>query len=330
MSIKRIGCRALVLALLVSYLFSTASACTIFSASNGDAVLVGNNEDWNHNNFSLVFYSADRQGFGHVAFVATENYWDIRAGMNEHGVFIDSTWVPSSNVTIDPEKPFLYRNFFKEVLRTCSSVNDTIEFMSTYNIADTWDWQVLVADSFGESVVIVAGPDGTVWYIRGNETYQLITNGNIACPELGQSSSSALRFYNAKQKLQEIGDNLTIENARDVLDAAHSDYTAFSSVYDLVNRNVYIYFNHDYTKEVVFNLDDELLRGGHAYEIYELFLEATALGITTSTATIPSTTTTTEELTDLSPIQIIVIGLSFALVISCIALVVAALRRKNT
>ena len=308
----------------MSYLGSTASACTIFSASNGDTVLVGNNEDWSHNDFSIAFYPADGQGFGHVAFVATENYWDIRAGMNEHGVFIDATSVRPSNVTIDPEKPFLYRHFFKEVLRTCASVNETIEFMSTYNIAETWDWQVLVADSYGESVVIVAGPDETVWYIRGNETYQLITNGNIAYPELGQSSSSALRFYEAEQQLLEMGDNLTIENARDVLDAAHSDYTAFSSVYDLVNRDIYIYFNHDYTKEVVFNLDEELAKGGHAFEIHSLFHT-----ITTPSSTTPTTTASSEALTTISTYQLIVIGLSFILVIYSIVLVVSASSRKT-
>jgi hypothetical protein len=138
-----------------------------------------------------------------------------------------------------------------------------------------------------------------------------------------------VRFISAEQKLEEIGDNLTLENTRDVLDAAHSDYTAFSSVYDLVNRDIYIYFNHDYTRVVSFNLDDELVKGGQAFELYELFLETTTPSTTTAPPTTPTTTTAGEGLTDLSPIQLMVIGLSFALVISCIALVVAALRRKT-
>ncbi|MFW9844504.1 MAG: carcinine hydrolase/isopenicillin-N N-acyltransferase family protein [Candidatus Thorarchaeota archaeon] len=315
----------LAFALLLSSFNSTVAACTIFSASNDEMTLVGNNEDWEHNNFSMVFYPEDSFGFGHVAFVATDDYLDIRAGMNTEGVFIDSTAVRASNVTIDSDKEFIHMNFFKYILWTCSSVNETIEVFQHFNIAETWFWQVLVADRYGESVVIVAGSDETVWYIRGNETYQLITNGNIAYPELGQSDSSALRYYLAENKLNEIGDNLTITNARDVLDAAHSDWTAFSTVCDLVNRNIYIYFNHDYTKEVIFNLDDELAKGGHYFEIHTLFQDVTM----TDTTTASGTTMKDESLLDLPSIQILAIGFSVLLVLYCTALVAFPLWRKN-
>jgi hypothetical protein len=175
-------------------------------------------------------------------------------------------------------------------------------------------------------VVIVAGPDETVWFIRGEEIYQLITNGNIAYPELGQSDSSALRFYLAQTKLNEIADNLTIANARDVLDAAHSEWTAFSTVYDLVNREFYIYFNHDFTKEVMFNLDEELAKGSHDFEIHTLFQDIT----TTDTTTTSSTTTTSDEsLMDFTSIQILAIGLSVVLVLYCTALVAFPLWRKK-
>jgi penicillin V acylase-like amidase (Ntn superfamily) len=184
--------------------------------------LVGNNEDWYHTNFSISFYlpNSYRQ-YGYAAFTDSEVYTDVRAGMNDQGVFIDSAYVRPSNVTIYPEKPFIHRNFFRYVLDSCASVNETIELFSQYNIAETWDWQILVADSHGDSVVIVASPDETVQYIRRNETYQLITNGNIAYPELGESSSSALRYYMANNLLGDMNDNISVDNFRDVLDVAH-------------------------------------------------------------------------------------------------------------
>ena len=289
MLFRKIAIGTLLLVIVLNGLSSTAAACTIFSASNDEITLVGNNEDWEHNNFSIVFYKDDSLGYGHVAFVATENYLDIRAGMNTQGVFIDSASVRPSNVTIDPDKSFIHYNFFNRVLRTCSSVNETIDLFQHFNIAETWDWQLLVADSYGDSVVIAAGPDETVWYVKGNGTYQLITNGNIAYPELGQSDSSALRYSMAENMLNEIGDNITITNARDVLDAAHSVWTAFSTVYDLMNHDIYVYFNHDYSKEIVFNLEDELAKGSHAFEIFEIYQSITILP-TTSTFSITNAT----------------------------------------
>ncbi len=317
--------RLLLVTILVNSLISAVAACTIFSCSNDEMTLVGNNEDWQHNNFSIVFYPEDSLGFGHVAFVATGNYLDVRAGMNTHGLFIDSTSVRPSDVTIDPEKPFLFHNFFKYILWKCTSVNDTIDVFQQYNIAETWNWQLLVADSNGDSVVIVAGPDENLWFIRRTGTYQLITNGNIAYPELGQSDSSALRYYLANLTLTEMGDNITISNARDVLDAAHSDYTAFSSVYDLIHRDIYVFFNHDFSKVVQFNLDEELAKGAHEFEIHALFEDSTKTVSPTGTTT---TSSTTNDFID--AISILTIGASISLVVYVTAMVLLSTRRKKS
>lgn len=283
---------ALLLIIVLNSFSSYAAACTIFSASNGETTLVANNEDWSHTNFSILFYPKNSQGHGYAAFTHSEHFEDIRTGMNDQGVFIGSTLVPPSNVTPDPDIPYLNRDLFRYVLRTCASVNDSIDLFMQYNIADVWEWQILVADRFGESVVIVAGPDKTIQYIRKNATYQLITNGNIAYPELGQSSSSVQRYHQAKVLLEQIGSNITIANARDVLDAARSVYTAFSCVYDLVNRDLYVYFNHNFSKEVVLHLDNELKKGWHSFVLRDLFRSTTTTNLTeTLSLTVTETST---------------------------------------
>jgi choloylglycine hydrolase len=313
----------LLVVVLSSGLLSSASACTIFSVSAGESILVGNNEDWFHTNFSVRFYPSGVGRHGYAAFIHSENSIDIRAGMNDHGVFIDGASVPPSQVAIDPEKPFLNRNLLKYVLETCESVNETIEKLSYFNYAETWSWQILVADAHGDSVVMVAGPDETVWFIRGNETYQLITNGNIAIPELGQSESSEQRYNAAQALLEQVDGSINVSYCRAVLDAAHSPGTAFSSVYDLVNRDIYVYFNHDYTKEVVFNLDEELEKGQHTYELEFLFESLTTSTIDTG-STASTTDTTTSAASDLS----LAITVSFAIVFSSV-IVVLVLTRKT-
>jgi hypothetical protein len=306
----------------MSSLTYSTSACTIFSASNDVSVLVGNNEDWYHNNFSISFYPANSyRQYGYCAFTHSEDYNDIRAGMNDQGVFIDSAYVRPSNVTIDPAKPFFNRNFFRIILDSCSSVNETLDLFSQYNSAETWDWQILVADSHGDSVVIVAGPDESVHYIRKNETYQLITNGNIAYPELGESSSSALRYYVANNLLGVMGDNITVDYFRQVLDAAHQDGTAFSSVYDLVTHDIYIYYNHDYSTEIIINLDDALTQGSHTLELFDLHQYATICNLTPAEA---PTTSSIGPRFDL----FLSIGLSFSIVLVSV-IVVSVVTRRN-
>jgi hypothetical protein len=250
---------------------SPVSACTIFSASNENTVLVGNNEDWFHNNFTLRFYPSLGNYHGYAAFIDANDSNDVRAGMNDAGVFIDSAAVPWSNVTLDPEKPFLNDNWFKRVLRTCESVNDSLELFSRYNLANRWNWQFLIADSFGESVLVSAGPDDQVAFTRKNETFQLTANGNVAYPELGQSASSEWRYNTAFALLNQMSGNLSAEYFTMILDAVAQQGTAFSSVYDLINREIYVFFNRNYSFRVIFNLDYELELGYHSYHLPTYF-----------------------------------------------------------
>jgi hypothetical protein len=127
--------------------------------------------------------------------------------------------------------------------------------------------------------------------------------------------------------LNEIGDNITITNARDVLDAAHSVWTAYSTVYDLMNHDIYVYFNHDYSKEIVFNLDEELAKGGHAFEICELYESVTTSGSTTIDSTI--TTANTTSSLDSNSNLLLAIGVSVSIVLSSIAVLVISMKQRK-
>jgi hypothetical protein len=49
------------------------------------------------------------------------------------------------------------------------------------------------------------------------------------------------------------------------------DGTLLTSIWDLNNGNVHLYFYHDYTQQVQFNINKELAKGDHFYEITSLF-----------------------------------------------------------
>jgi hypothetical protein len=61
---------------------------------------------------------------------------------------------------------------------------------------------------------------------------------------------------------------------RDVLNAVHQEglsKTLYSNVYDLKDRVVYLYYFHNYDDVVVLDLEEELARGFHAYDLPSLF-----------------------------------------------------------
>jgi len=62
---------------------------------------------------------------------------------------------------------------------------------------------------------------------------------------------------------------------RDVMAAVHQSgpgsLTVYTNVYDLANRMVYLYYFADYTHVVVIDLEEELAKGAHAYDLPALF-----------------------------------------------------------
>ncbi len=69
---------------------------------------------------------------------------------------------------------------------------------------------------------------------------------------------------------------LSVELIRDILNAVHleDDYsTLYSTIYDLNQNLIYLYFFHNYQEVVVFDLAEEFQKGYHSYVLADLFPE---------------------------------------------------------
>jgi hypothetical protein len=72
-------------------------------------------------------------------------------------------------------------------------------------------------------------------------------------------------------------DDLSVKFCSEVLDAVHQEGsypTQYSTLYDLKNQLIYLYYYHDYSQVKVFNLSEELKLGNHEYSIPALFTKA--------------------------------------------------------
>jgi hypothetical protein len=253
-------------------------SCTIFTASYGDKVLFGNNEDWiNPNTYYWVVPS--RGGDYGVVYFGFDNFWP-QGGINEKGLAYDVNALPKAALNPHPELPRV-ENPFYEFLKKCSTVEEIIDRVKSYSWESSWRAQLHVADGKGDAVVISAGPDGEIAFTRkqkGNG-YLVSTNFNRANPKNGRYP--CWRYDTAVAMLEEIQDedDLTVDYFRSILDAVHQEgpsvNTVYSNMFDLKNGIVYLYHWHQFDEIAKFNVAEEVTRTLSPTRIGDLFSQET-------------------------------------------------------
>lgn len=253
---------------------SQYGSCTIFTVTQGDVVLFGNNEDgggmgtyiWLCPAQEIATPQGDISIYGAMAL--GYNYNDAgsdgyaQGGLNSQGLCADGNAVPRVSLNPHPERESPFTYLIEQVLWTCSTVNETIEWFESHNMGAQWSAQIHFADASGDAMV-ASVVDGEFTYTRKGSAHFLVsTNFNLA------NTSSAFaypcwRYDTATTMLEEIDSEgeLTVEAVRDVLDAVHEEGTygtKYSNIFDLVDRVVYIYHDHDFEDVVRLDLDEEL------------------------------------------------------------------------
>jgi choloylglycine hydrolase len=275
-----------------------AGHCTIFTAAIGDTVLFGNSEDYFLENTFIWFVPAQPTTHGYCAVGFDDNNdaadgWP-QGGMNDEGLCLDANGLPPVSLAAQPSRtsyPYGF-DWFNYFLRSSSTVEDIIQFRQTHGFRQdmTISWQEHWADATGDAVVVSVGTDEDWAFTRmDNSTFLVSTNWNLANPDNGWYPCG--RYETATLMLSTITqeEELTVEAFRDILDAVHQEglyASQYSNVFDLVNRDIYLYHYYDFEKVVKLNLDEELAKGAHRYKIADLLASETNL--TSSPSSEPS------------------------------------------
>ncbi len=109
-------------------------------------------------------------------------------------------------------------------------------------------------------------------FIWGDETYQISTN--FYQSEINDPSEITCKRYKTMDKMLKDIDEVTIDNCKKILAMVHQEGkypTQYSNIYDPVNKKIYLYFFHNYTDELVIDLDTEVAKGNYQIELTELF-----------------------------------------------------------
>ena len=263
----------LLLQILILSIFNhlPSYACTAFMASDGNRVLVGNNED-NRFPHTRIWFNPGKNGQNGRVIFGYDN-WMPQGGMNDQGLFIDCFATPKLERKPSKKKLIFRNNFLDVIMAECSSVEEVIELMKQYNLDFMLEFQMLIVDKTGNSAIIERDH-----IIRKKNSYQVVTNfyqSKVAYEDYPCEwyKGGCLRYQIAEKMLKNRR-TVSVEHFRDILEATHQNTlgtrTLYSNIYDLKNGLIHVYYLHNFDNEVVINLKEELKKGSHYYEIPSL------------------------------------------------------------
>lgn len=244
--------------ILVLTQFLHSYACTIFSGQQEGKVLVGNNEDWMYSISSNICIAAPAEdSFGRIYF-SLSSY--VQGGMNEKGLFYDGATCPESKIPVLEGKPQVDMNFGELILSRCANVKEAVEMVKQINIPGSFSDHIMLADESGSSVV-VEWVENELRIIPKEGSYQIATNFWLSNPKLGGNPCSR---YDKVEEMLKGSNAVTVDNFKQILKATAQNWgdggTKYSNIYDLKNKEVYVYNKADFEKSSRIKLKEELAK----------------------------------------------------------------------
>ncbi len=245
--------------------------CTIVTMAKGGVVLAGNNEDYIEPRTKIWFFPATQAAYGRVIVGYDRSIDPCQGGMNDQGLFIDLNAVKPTGWQRDPGKPDFEGDIIEHILSHCATVNEVVDFFRRHNTPDLGVVRAPVADAAGDSV-IVEWAKGQAQFLHKQGDYQISTN--FIQSDYDDPEDYPCHRYKIADQILGNAEAASVDLIRSVLSATHFEYfaqTLYSNICDLKEKRIYLYHFHNFEEAVVFDLPDELEKGGTAYSIPSLF-----------------------------------------------------------
>ena len=247
--------------------------CTIITMAKNGVVLAGNNEDYTEPRTKIWFIPASKGDHGRVivGFDSASLPYSFQGGMNEYGLFMDMNAVNPTGWQRVSGKATFNGDLVERILANFTTVQEVVEFFQQHNVPDLNTLKVPVADAKGNSVIVEWG-QGTQHFIFKEGDYQISTN--FIQSDYKNSEEYPCQRYHIADQILKNAESATVDLIRSVLSATHFDIpstTLYSNICDLKQKQLYLYFFHNFEETVVFDLDKELMKGNASYQIPSLF-----------------------------------------------------------
>jgi hypothetical protein len=268
---KSIKVIAIVLLLFINA--SNTFSCSMYKVSFNGKTMVGSNYD-NWMTTPKIWF--EKSGYG-ACFTGArndgENGYMPHSGMNEYGLaYTRLATATPENGMVEPNKKTITNPtlFLKDILHKCKTVEEVRDYFSQYDHS-----------SFATDVMIYVDQSGKYLIV---EPYKLIL-GNDAKYVLANFCPSTIKDFSTIKQKRYVDGQAFLKNKLDanidfctaLSDTMHvcrkklGDGTLLTSIWDVINGEVFLYFYHDYKHQVKFNLKEELAKGDHLLDIPSLF-----------------------------------------------------------
>jgi hypothetical protein len=219
--------------------------CSIFKYSIGNSYYFCGNEDWTAKDPAIMTIPRKKNEYGVIIFgwkSFLPNY--PQAGINSEGLCFDWATVPAQKYTFEAGKNDLSINSTIDILKTCATVEDVIQYLAKYNFSHLAEEHIIFSDRTGKSCVIE--------YTKGEKRVlietgkaQFITNFNLTDKENGWYPCK--RFSILENTI--LKNNIDSDQLPGILDSVHQEGaypTIYSYIFDLKKLTIKVFYNHNY------------------------------------------------------------------------------------
>ena len=261
--------RKIHLLFLLVFTIQSARACLICIIKDDQQVLVGNHEDWYAEDAEIRFVPIGSQSnhYGYMGFGFASEGW-AQGGMNTEGLFFDGTATPVSPIDQTQKEQFP-GYIYEAILGNCSNIKEVAQYVKRYQLPGIEEVHLMFADGSGDWLIIGVY-EGQLQFHYNEDSFEVLTNFNLTDPEYGDEPV-CMRNTLATSVLEE-EQEATIEAVETALEhTIQEDLTIYSNIYNLVTKEVHVYYKGDLSRSITFDLLKELEKGKQSYLLEELF-----------------------------------------------------------
>jgi len=254
--------------LLFLFAFINVLPCTVYKITKNGHTFVGNNEDYWDPNTRLWIDKGKSKEYG-CLFVGMANMFP-QGGMNEKGLVFDAFSVEKRLIKKKSGKKAFYSHLFRDVMKKCQNVTEVCAMLNKYDMSDLNGGMLLYVEKSGKYLIVEVDT-----MIIGNDENYLLSN---FCPSKTINTRELnIPYYQKGRNLMEKNTDTTLNYLTHLSDTLHQNFgegyggTLYTTIYNINAGTVNLYFYHNYTMTIKFDLKEELSKKDTILIIPELF-----------------------------------------------------------
>ena len=252
--------------LLIFTIVRYSYACTMYKITKDGKTIVGNNEDWITPNTQVWLENNDEYRYAVLYF----GFMDLAQGaINEAGLIVDG--FATNRLPVENSNGKIKMSLdtaLLTVMRTLSTVEEVKAYYEKLDVSEMAMYQLVFIDKSG-TYLIIEGDE----MIIGDESEK--TFSNFYYSQTSSVKEVQLPYYqNGIEFIESTSSEVTLDYCSNVMkNMAQRDIAAtqYSTIYDLEEMKVRVYFHYDFNEFIEFDLHEEFKKEDYKVKMADLF-----------------------------------------------------------